>query len=292
MPLATLRPNAALPMDVSVVRQHLKQDITDDDNLIRLYLGAAMAHVEAQTGRQLLANQFRLILDSFPGPALYPGVPYGHPFSIPPQSILLPRAPLIQVRGIYYIDMAGIQQTVDTGLYVIDPVLDQARITPKFGRIWPIPIPQPGAVWVDFDAGYVNVFTADATADTITIDVWKSLAVGDRVRVSNSGGALPAPLLAQTYFIQSVIGDGVVKLSATADGAAINLTTVGTGIHYLGQPGQGGSDGILPDGILCWMLLRSDTLYGHRGENAITKGNLTNFNHADRMLDPYRLLNL
>lgn len=54
---------------------------------------------------------------------------------------------------------------------------------------------------------------------------------GSSVRVSNSGGALPAPLAANTtYFIRDKSGV-TAKLAATSGGAAINLTDNGTGTH-------------------------------------------------------------
>lgn len=56
---------------------------------------------------------------------------------------------------------------------------------------------------------------------------------GSSVQVSNSGGALPAPLVAgTTYFIRDKSGL-TAKLAATVGGAAINLTDNGTGTHSI-----------------------------------------------------------
>jgi hypothetical protein len=38
--------------------------------------------------------------------------------------------------------------------YTVDAACEPARITPVFGQIWPICLPQIGAVSVTFDAGY------------------------------------------------------------------------------------------------------------------------------------------
>lgn len=76
-----------------------------------------------------------------------------------------------------------------------------------------------------------QTFTADATTDFLTFaDV---PANGSSVRVSNSGGALPAPLVAgTTYFIVNKTGS-TAKLSLTSGGTAINLTTNGTGTNSI-----------------------------------------------------------
>jgi uncharacterized phiE125 gp8 family phage protein len=40
------------------------------------------------------------------------------------------------------------------GDYVVDPSGPLPRITPRFGKVWPIPVPQVGAVQIDYTAGY------------------------------------------------------------------------------------------------------------------------------------------
>lgn len=78
----------------------------------------------------------------------------------------------------------------------------------------------------------VVTFTADATTDMLSV-VGTPLINGNGVRVSNSGGALPAPLVANTtYFVCDKTGN-TFKLSATYGGAAIDLTTNGTGTNSI-----------------------------------------------------------
>lgn len=77
-----------------------------------------------------------------------------------------------------------------------------------------------------------NTFTADAATDVIT-QTGNVLANGNSVLVSNSGGALPAPLVAGTvYFVRDKSGN-TLKLAATSGGAAIDLTTNGTGTNSI-----------------------------------------------------------
>lgn len=280
--LQIIQSPAGLPISVDEARLQVKQDITADDPLLRRAIGSAAQFAESQTERTLLATRFRLVLDAFPGPSLL-GVPAGVPFSLPGHAIQLPRSPLLQVVSIEYRDMGGAWQTMPPTDYVVDDTWPLTRITPVFGKIWPICLPQIGAVRVTFDAGYAASVTADATADTITVGLWRPLTVGDTVRLSNSGGALPAPLQPLTdYYVQAVTG-GAIKLSATPSGPVIAITDTGTGQHYLGE---------IPDGIVSWMLLRIDSLYAHRGETSVVQGILAPMPYADRLLDPYRVATL
>lgn len=287
MPLKLITPPTALPLNVADVRQHLKQDITDDDNLILLYLGAAVEFSQMQTQRQLVAARYQYVLDGFPGPSLM-GVPIGQAFGMPAHAIQIPRTPLIQIVSIQYTAMDGTTQTMPSTDYTVDLTCEPPRITPVFGKIWPIPLPQIGSVRITFDAGYMAPFTANTTGNLITVPGWKTLSIGDNVRLSNSGGALPAPLQQKTdYFIQSVAGAGVYTLAASTGGPAIVLTTNGTGSNFLGQPGISNNTGELPDGLKAWMLLRCDSLYSHRGETANTRGRILPLPYVDRLLDPY-----
>lgn len=82
------------------------------------------------------------------------GVPAGDPFSLPGHAILAPKSPLASVVSIQYLDMSGTWQTMPATDYTVDATCEPARITPVFGKIWPISLPQIGAVAVTFDAGY------------------------------------------------------------------------------------------------------------------------------------------
>lgn len=76
------------------------------------------------------------------------------------------------------------------------------------------------------------VFTVDAGTNVFT-SAGNYLADGDEVTVSNTGGALPAPLVAATsYFVRDKSGD-TFKLAATSGGAAIDITTNGTGTNSI-----------------------------------------------------------
>jgi len=76
-----------------------------------------------------------------------------------------------------------------------------------------------------------QTFTANTSTEVITWATY-SPTNGDAVRVSSTG-TLPAPLVAgTTYYVRSAAGT-TSQLAATVGGAAINLTTTGTGTHSI-----------------------------------------------------------
>jgi hypothetical protein len=85
---------------------------------------------------------------------------------------------------------------------------------------------------------FANVtFTADSSTDVITSTA-HPFSNSDEVRVANSGGGLPAPLVVNTsYFVRDATAN-TLKLSATQGGAAINLTSNGSGTNTLSMWNQ------------------------------------------------------
>lgn len=295
MPAQLLTAPTAEPIALAAAKAHLRVTITDDDAYIPGLIAAARQAAEAITQRQMLAARWKLTLDCFPGLSL-PGVAGGRPVMLPldsvvypnasslvAHSLLLPHPPILQVVSIQYLDTNGVQQTMPSTDYIVDLTSEPARITPVFGKIWPIALPQIGSVTVTYDAGFAAPFTADATANTITVRGWKPLAVNDTLRLSNSGGALPAPLLPLVdYYVQSVPSAGVYTLSATAGGAAIDLTDAGSGLNFVGA---------VPEGILSWMMLRLGSFYENREEAAhLSRGSVQDLSFVAGLLDPYRVM--
>lgn len=78
--------------------------------------------------------------------------------------------------------------------------------------------------------------TKTATIANAT-DIWTStahgLAVDQKVRLTNSGGALPAGFAKDTdyYVIAGNLAANTFQLSATKGGASVNATSDGTGTH-------------------------------------------------------------
>lgn len=287
---SVLTPPTCEPLHVNDVRQHLKQDITDDDNLIDIYLGSARIYAEDITRKQFVAARYVYKFDGFPT-NYAGGLSLSYDINLPGNAILLPKAPVIEIESINYIDTGGNEQTVNPSDYVIDAISEPARITPIFGKIWPINRPQIGSVWVTYKAGYVAQAAFDPDTDTISIKNWRALAVNDSIRISNSGGLLPAGLNPKTdYVIKNIVDAGIYQLAVSANSAVINIADPGTGTHFIGQPGINFSQGEIPPAIKAWMLIRCDTHYSHRGENVNTRrGEIKALPYTDRLLDNDRL---
>ena len=82
-----------------------------------------------------------------------------------------------------------------------------------------------------------DTFTADQTTETFTA-IAHGLSNGQQIRVSNSGGALPAGLDASTtYYIVSVAAD-TFQLSTTLGGSVVAITDNGTGTHTAALQGN------------------------------------------------------
>lgn len=282
MPLQRIIQAAATPLNVAEARLHVRQVLTVDDAKLDASIRAVRDYAESQCNRTLVATRFRLTIDSFPGQGEM-GVPAGTRYSLPGQAIVLERGPVLAVQSIKYLDMSGAQQTLAASEYTADVTGLPARITPLFGKIWPPVLPQINAVEVVYDAGDCAALSADASTDIISIrgGLWRALAVNDALRLSNSGGALPAPLAADTdYYVQSLPTATSFKLAATAGGAAIDLTDTGSGTSYIGATG---------DGLKAWMLLRLGSLYEHREDAMVVeRAQLVSLPFIDRLLDEYR----
>lgn len=77
-----------------------------------------------------------------------------------------------------------------------------------------------------------KTFTATNATDVCTSN-GHGLADGQKARVTNSGGALPAPLAADTdYWLRDVTAN-TFKLAATKGGNAVDLTGDGSGTQTL-----------------------------------------------------------
>lgn len=195
MPYKLITAPAAEPVTLTEAKSHLRVDFTDDDTLITSLIIAARQHAETITQRALVTQTWKLTLDAFPGPTLM-GVPPGTPFSLPPSAILLDKSPVTAITNFTYTAMDGSTQTLASGTdYVADFSSEPARLTPPFGKIWPVPLPQIGAVQVTFTAG----FGADSTFIPEAIRRWMLIRVGtmyanrEEVVVLNRGRAMELP---------------------------------------------------------------------------------------------------
>ena len=161
------------PITLADAKQHLRIDVSDDDALITMLIAAARQYAEQLTRTSFITQQWSLVMDAFPGPSLM-GAPAGVPFSLPGHAVLLEHGPVQSIDSITYLDMSSTLQTFASTNYVADLTGLLTRITPKFGQIWPITLPQIGSVTVNFTAGY------GATVDKVPAGLvqWMKLRIG------------------------------------------------------------------------------------------------------------------
>lgn len=281
MPLQIIQEPVVEPLSLLEAKLHLRVDIPDDDALISALITSVRQYAETITRRAFIQQTWQYVIDSFPGPTLT-GVPWGKTFTLPQHAIEIEKSRVQQVTAINYLDMSGNPQVMPATQYIVDYSSEPCRITPVFGQIWPIPMPQIGACNVQFVAGYAAPVTF--SGNTMAVQgAWRTYAVGDAVHLSNVGGLLPVGLSPNTnYFIQSVVSHGVYTLSASPGGPAIVLTDSGSGASLVG---------VVPEGIKSWMKIRITSLYEYRGDIVIPeRGKVEPLAYVDRLLDPYRVM--
>ena len=288
MPEICLIPPAGEPVHVEEAKLDRRVSDSADDVRFRSLIAGARMHAEMETRRQLLHARWRLTLDAFPLAGSGRPMPFAESVNIPPYAVQLPHSPLVRVVSVQYLDMAGVLQTMPTSDYVVNQANEPALIAPAFGKIWPIVLPQIGAVTITYDAGYaspIKVNTSSGSTRQFSVIGPVTWAVGDCVKFYCSGDeavTLPAPLDADSeYLIETNPSPGVYTLTDTA-GAQITFADSGEG--------NGRSFiGVVPEGIRNWILLRVGSLYENREEIAILpRGKAEQLPYIDRLLDPYR----
>lgn len=288
MPEYALISPTAEPLDVLEARAQASISSLDLDSLrMSLCIMQGRGAAEHKTRQQCLHARYVLILDCFPQAGYGTPVPFASPVGIPAYAVILPHSPAVAVVSVEYQDMTGNWQTMPSTDYVANLTMKPGIVTPTFGKVWPIVLPQIASVKITYDAGYASPFTAGGgTPATITVSGPVTWAHGAQIVLSNSGGALPAPLAAgKPYLIGVVSGGGVYTLTDTA-GGALTLTDAGTGTHYIGPFGD---RGVVPAGIRGWILIRAATLYESREEIAIlNRGHIEELPFMDGLLDQFR----
>lgn len=194
-----ITPATSEPLSLQEAKVHLRVGSSDgtgshpDDVLIASLIAGVRALGEQETQRSFITQTWRYTLDAFPGGQGVSATPWGREFSIPETAICLVKGPIQAITAINYVDLSGATQLAPSTDYVADLSGPMARITPVFGKIWPIPVPQVGSVWVTFTAGY-----GGASAVPDGIKSWMKLRIGDAydnrgAMVSNA--MLPNPFL-------------------------------------------------------------------------------------------------
>lgn len=254
---------AVPPLSLTELKAHLKVDITDDDTLITAQAAAVVEYIQQRCRRQLVAATVVETLPEFPD-----GVNY--------TTLKLQRSPALAISSIVYLDSAGALTTWTASNYQLWNSSEPSFIYLAYNSSWPSAREIANAVTLTYKAGCVAQFTAVAE-DTLTW-VCRTPVTGEVVRLSNTGGALPAGLSADTdYYVIGASGQ-TCKLSLTSGGSAVDVADTGTGTHFIGE---------LPSPIKSAIKLLVGDLYEHREGKQDVK--LESNDSVDWLLGPYLL---
>jgi uncharacterized phiE125 gp8 family phage protein len=131
------------PISLEAVKQHLRVEHDDDDEMILSLIDAAVEHFDGADGilgRAIVQQIWELRLDSFP------------------PCLEVPLPPLIGIDSIKYVDVSGDVLTIDPSKYqVVVEGFRKALVVPAYRLIWPVPRDVRDAVTVTFTAGYASV---------------------------------------------------------------------------------------------------------------------------------------
>jgi len=157
MNLRLITPPSEDPISLEEAKAHLNvdADITEDDNLIRGLIAAAVQAAEHKIGRSLMPQTWELTLDRF--------VPV----------ITLDKPPIVQVKSVRYMDPDGVMQTLASAAYLLDDFSEPGRLVPAPGMFWPETRCQLNAVRIQFEVGY-----EDAAKVPRAIKQWMLLQIG------------------------------------------------------------------------------------------------------------------
>lgn len=124
------------PIDVSVLKEHLRISSSDQSNVLEIYLNAAVQWVETYTGRALMTQTWRVTLPSFPARTW---LPYA--------------APLVGITHVKYYDTSNVQQTLASTVYTVPADGEPACLLLASGQSWPSLYLRDDAIAVTYDVG-------------------------------------------------------------------------------------------------------------------------------------------
>ncbi|HLO63163.1 MAG TPA: head-tail connector protein [Azonexus sp.] len=143
------------PVSLGEAKYHCRVDGTDDDLLIGALIAAARELAEHETGRALCTQTRELVLDVFP------------------EAFVLRGAPVQSLTSVTYLDVAGVERTLNPADTLLDKDNEPGYLVPAYGKGWPDTFPVPNAVRVRYVCGY-----GAAAAVPVAIKQWMLLAIG------------------------------------------------------------------------------------------------------------------
>jgi uncharacterized phiE125 gp8 family phage protein len=129
-------------IDVDAAKAWIKKETDDEDALVGGLVSAAIATIEAQTGKFLSVKEFTQELAGFP-------CDLSHEIRLTRGPVLATPTPVIEYDPSDGADAAAIE----------DFRLVEGRngaLLPAYGEVWPTTLPGPGTVRITYSAGFAD----------------------------------------------------------------------------------------------------------------------------------------
>lgn len=131
------------PVSLAEAKAWCKIEISDDDDIVTSLIPAARKYCEDYTRRSFITTQWKWTLDAGDTSV----------FNCWNQGIYLPVADLVSVDSFQYSNATGTLTTWDDENYVAN-LGSNPRISPAFGKIYPLSRNVIGSIVITFTAGY------------------------------------------------------------------------------------------------------------------------------------------
>lgn len=157
MAIEIVTPPGEEPVTFQEAKDHLRVDVTAEDDLITRLITDAREWAERYTRRAIVDQAWRLWVDRFPDGAVDE---YGKPIlgyrPLGDVAIWLPGGKVKSIDSVKYTDTSGVLQTLAGTEYSLDSKDPQkhSRLLPAYGKSWPIARAEPNAVQIQYTAGY------------------------------------------------------------------------------------------------------------------------------------------
>jgi len=166
------------PISLAEAKQWLREDGTDQDEIISILITGAREFVEEAIGKTLIQSTWIYTLDTWSDATVVRAAGQWPNWNTRSDgNIRLPYSPLISVTSVKYYDTAGTLQTLDAADYQVDTANVPGRIMPAVNRSWPDLQPdKAGAVIIEYKGGYgtgpLNVPNTLRLAVLYLISLW------------------------------------------------------------------------------------------------------------------------
>lgn len=167
-----ITPPVAMAVSLTAARNAARANGTGLDAEIEVMVRTITEDAEHKTGRAIINRTYRVTLDAFP------------------DAIRLPASPVASITSVKYLDLAGVEQTLDPADYIVDSVSEPGYIVPAPGVTWPSTLERINAVNVVCVCGY-------GADDTTTPPAFKGYLLAKVQEYFAPAGTPESPYLAR-----------------------------------------------------------------------------------------------